>query len=183
MNKNVLVISTSMRPKSNSHHLALQFAEGAKQAGHNVELVSLRGKKISFCTGCLTCHRTGHCVIADDANTLIEKIRQAEVVAFASPVYFYCLSGQLRTLMDRCNPLYTAEDCAMRDLYLLSSAGDEGDAETILAGSVKALQGFADCFPETRLAGTVLASGLVEANTLSADSEPAEQAFRLGKNV
>ena len=58
----VVVISTSLRPGSNSHALAEQFAEGAKAAGHEVELISLRGNEIKFCIGCLKCQETGACV-------------------------------------------------------------------------------------------------------------------------
>ncbi len=52
--KKVIVISTSLRPGSNSHAMAEQFAKGAEAAGHQVELVSLRGKEIKFCIGCLS---------------------------------------------------------------------------------------------------------------------------------
>lgn len=55
MDKKVLVISASLRPGSNSHALAEQFAEGAREAGHEVELVSLRGREIQFCRGCTAC--------------------------------------------------------------------------------------------------------------------------------
>ena len=53
--KKVVVISTSLRPGSNSHSLAERFAEGARAAGNEVEIISLRGKEIKFCTGCLAC--------------------------------------------------------------------------------------------------------------------------------
>ena len=53
--KKVIVISTSLRPGSNSNMLAEQFAEGAKAAGNEVEFISLRGKEIKFCIGCLSC--------------------------------------------------------------------------------------------------------------------------------
>ena len=53
--KKVVVISTSLRPGSNSNMLAEQFANGAKAAGNEVELISLRGKEIKFCIGCLSC--------------------------------------------------------------------------------------------------------------------------------
>ena len=56
--KKVVVISTSLRPGSNSNRLAEQFAKGAEAAGHQVEFVSLRGKEIKFCIGCLSCHTT-----------------------------------------------------------------------------------------------------------------------------
>ena len=61
--KKVVIISTSLRPGSNSHVMAEQFAEGAKASGHQVELISLRGKEIKFCIGCLSCQKTGACVI------------------------------------------------------------------------------------------------------------------------
>ena len=67
MAKKVLVISTSLRERSNSEALADAFAEGAKAAGNDVEKISLRGKKISFCRGCLACLGKGRCVIQDDA--------------------------------------------------------------------------------------------------------------------
>ena len=57
--KKVVIISTSLRPGSNSHALAEQFAEGAKSAGNEVELISLKWKEIKFCIGCLSCQ--GQC--------------------------------------------------------------------------------------------------------------------------
>ena len=53
--KKVIVISTSLRAGSNSDMLAEKFAEGAKAAGNEVEKISLRGKEIKFCVGCLSC--------------------------------------------------------------------------------------------------------------------------------
>ena len=60
--KKVVVISTSLRAGSNSQVLAEQFAEGAKSAGNEVEFITLRGKEIKFCVGCLACQKTGACV-------------------------------------------------------------------------------------------------------------------------
>ncbi len=74
MNKKVVVISTSLRANSNSNALAEAFAKGAKEAGHEVEFISLRGKRIEFCRGCLACQKTGSCVIQDDANEITEKV-------------------------------------------------------------------------------------------------------------
>ena len=64
MSKKVLVISTSLRKNSNSEALADAFAEGAMAAGHQVEKLSLRGKEIGFCKGCLRCQSTGVAVFA-----------------------------------------------------------------------------------------------------------------------
>ena len=55
MAKNILILSASLRAGSNSEALANAFADGARTAGHAVEVVSLRGKSIAFCRGCLAC--------------------------------------------------------------------------------------------------------------------------------
>ncbi len=67
MSKKVLVISTSLRAKSNSETLADAFADGAKAAGNEVEKISLKNKSIAFCKGCLACQSLHSCIIKDDA--------------------------------------------------------------------------------------------------------------------
>ena len=116
--KKVLVISSSPRRMGNSDLLADAFIEGAREAGHTVEKINLHDKKIGFCKGCLGCQKTQHCILRDDMDDILPRMQQAEVIAFASPVYFYSLCGQLKTLLDRTNPLF-AGDYAFRDIYLL----------------------------------------------------------------
>ena len=103
MQKNVLILSTSLRVGGNSDSLAKAFAEGAKEAGHQVELVSLAKKNIGFCKGCLACQSKKKCVILDYANEITEKMAQADVLVFATPVYYYGMSGQMKTMLDRAN--------------------------------------------------------------------------------
>ena len=105
----VVVISTSLRPGSNSHMLAEQFAEGAKSAGHEVELISLRGKEIKFCIGCFGCQRTGACVFKDDVPAIMDSVLNAEVVCWATPIYYYEMAGQMKTLIDRMNAMNRSE--------------------------------------------------------------------------
>jgi hypothetical protein len=95
MSKKVLIISTSPRKGSNSDALADEFAKGAMDAGNEVEKVSLIGKDIQFCRGCLACQKTKRCVIHDDADTIVqEKMLLADVLVFATPIYYYEMSGQ-----------------------------------------------------------------------------------------
>ena len=101
----VLVLSTSLRAKSNSEFLAGRLAEGAREAGHQVEQISLKGKNIGFCTGCLACQKTQRCVLRDDARDIADKVREADTLVFATPIYYYEMSGQMNTLLDRMNPL------------------------------------------------------------------------------
>ncbi|MEG0685632.1 MAG: flavodoxin family protein, partial [Coprobacillus sp.] len=93
-NKNILVISTSLRKGGNSDLLADSFIKGAKENSNHVEKVSLVDQDIHFCKGCLVCQKTNACVIKDDANSIINKIKEADAVVFSTPVYFYEMSGQ-----------------------------------------------------------------------------------------
>lgn len=103
MSKNILIISTSPRFNSNSDLLAQSFEKGALEAGHLVERVTLRDKTIQFCKGCLSCVKTQKCVIQDDVNEIVEKMKEANVLVFSTPIYYYEMCGQMKTLLDRAN--------------------------------------------------------------------------------
>ena len=179
MGKRVLILTASLRPHSNSDLLAASFARGAQDAGHTVETISLKGKHIAFCRGCLACQQTRCCVIDDDAAAIAEAVKNADVLAFASPVYYYCVSGQLKTLLDRCNPLFPAE-YAFRKVYLLLTAADSGP--DVASGAQKAVQGWVDCFERAELSGTIFAGG-VDAPGEAAGSPALQEAYRAGQGV
>jgi hypothetical protein len=179
MSKKILVISTSMRANSNSDMLAEAFVGGAREAGHEVEKVSLKNKSIGFCKGCLACQKTGSCVIQDDAGEIVEKMLHADVLVFATPIYYYEMSGQMKTMFDRANPLYTA-DYAYRDVYLLATAADED--EHAIDGAKKGLEGFIACFERARFAGCVFAGGVDAPGTVK-EHGSLEKAHEMGRQV
>ena len=179
MSKKVLVIKTSLRNGSNSDVLADSFAAGAKEAGNEVEIVSLKGKKIAFCTGCFACQKIGHCVINDDANEITEKILNADVVAWATPIYYYEMSGQMKTMIDRANSLYP-RDYRFRDVYLLSVAAE--DEEETDERAVSGLQGWIDCFERAEFAGKVFAGGVNDRGEIEGHKALSE-AFEMGRAV
>ncbi len=109
MNKKVLILSSSPRKGGNSETLAAAFAKGAQEAGNQVELVHLREKQYGFCKGCFACLKLGHCVIKDDAVEIVSQMHDADVLVFATPVYYYSVSGQLKTMLDRANPLFDTD--------------------------------------------------------------------------
>ena len=155
--KKVLVISTSLRGVSNSHALAEAFAQGARQGGNEVELLTLHHMDIKFCIGCLSCVKTGKCVIPDDAPAITAKMHDADVLVFATPIYYYEMSGQMKTLLDRANPLYGG-DYHFTDIYLLTSAAE--DEEHVPSRAISGLEGWIECFDRAHLAGTVFAGGV-----------------------
>ena len=176
--KKVIVISTSLRAGSNSHAMAEQFAKGAEAAGHQVELISLRGKEIKFCIGCLSCQKTGACVIKDDVPAIMESVLNADVVCWATPIYYYEMSGQMKTLLDRMNPLYSS-DYAFREVYMIATAADGGDAT--FEKAYNGLQGWVDCFPKAKLCGLVAGEEIGDPKDAVNHPDVMEKAYQLGK--
>lgn len=180
MSKKILVISTSPRMGGNSEILADEFIRGAKEAGHETEKVCLYDKTVKFCTGCLACQHTGKCVIHDDAAMIVECMRRADVLVFATPVYFYEMSGQMKTLLDRTNPLFPGE-YVFRDIYLLAASADE--AAGSMDGAVKGLEGWISCFELSRLAGVVRGTGADKKGDIKDRPEALAAAYEMGKNA
>ena len=179
MMRRVIVLSTSLRQGSNSDLLADKFVEGAQAAGHEVEKISLVGKNIQFCKGCLACQRLGRCVIDDDVNAIMAKVLKADVVAWATPIYYYEMSGQMKTLIDRMNAMYPL-DYQFRDVYLLTTAA-EGEEQTPKRAET-GLTGWIDCYPKSRLAGTLFCGGVNLARDIEGNPK-LQEAFELGKKI
>lgn len=177
--KKVIVISTSLRTGSNSDMLADKFVEGAVQAGHEVEKISLMDKDVKFCRGCLACQKLGKCVIKDDVNDIMQKVLNTDVVVWATPIYYYEMSGQMKVLIDRMNAMYTM-DYKFRDVYMLTTAA-ETEPETPLRAET-GLTGWIDCYPKSRLAGTLFCGGVDAPRTITGN-EKLQEAYRMGLNV
>ena len=177
--KKVVVISTSLRPGSNSNSLAERFAEGAKAAGNEVEIISLRGKEIKFCTGCLACQKLGACVIKDDVSDIMESVLNAEVVCWATPIYYYEMSGQMKTLIDRMNAMYP-KDYRFRDVYLLTTAAENEEHTPMRAES--GLRGWIECFDKASFKVHLFCGGVNNPRDISNNPRLSE-AYELGKNI
>lgn len=179
MSKKVAVISTSLRGNSNSEQLAKAFAKGAEDAGNSVEFISLKGKNIGFCIGCLACQSRGECVIKDDAHAIEQSVLNADVVAFSTPIYYYEMSGQMKTLLDRMNSLYP-KDYRFRDVYMLSVAAEDEDYTPERAES--GLQGWIDCFEKASLKGTLFVGGINAPNDINGNKK-LNEAYEMGERV
>lgn len=180
MKYNILVISTSPRKAGNSDVLANQFIKGASENGHNVEKISLINKDVQFCKGCLVCQQKKPCVIKDDANEIVKKMKSADVIVFATPIYFYEMCGQMKTLLDRTNPLFI-EDYKFRDIYLLATCAD--DDENAIDGAIKGLQGWIACFEKSVLKGVIKGLGIDQYGEVKNHKEVMNEAYLLGKAI
>ena len=178
--KKVLIVSGSLRVGSNSEILAHEVEKGALEAGNEVEFITLKDKNIQFCRGCLACQKLGKCVIQDDMNTLIEKVQKADVLIFVTPIYYYEMSGQLKTFLDRCNPLFVKEN-NFKDVYLITTLYDStsGKSERAKQG----LEGWIECFSQSRFAGLLDCGGVNEPKTTAGRKDLLQKAYDLGRNV
>lgn len=179
MRRKILILSASARKGGNSERLAEQFEKGATQNGNEVELIRLFDHKIGFCKGCLACQSTQRCVIRDDAVEIADKMKNADILVFATPVYYYSVSGQLKTMLDRANPLYPSA-YQFRDIYLLATAAED-EPETV-SGTKTAVQGWIDCFTKANLKQVIFAGNV----NLVSDIEghkALDEAYNAGKNV
>lgn len=178
--KKVLIISTSLRTNSNSDILAKECERGARDAGLDVEYVSLKGKEIKYCIGCLSCQKANKCVLDDDVADIMAKVKEAEVIVYATPIYYYEMCGQMKTLLDRLNPLYTS-DYKFRDIYMIATAAD--DSDTTFDKAYSGLQGWVDCFDKARLKGKVVAGGVDEAGSVNNFVDIKNKAYELGRGL
>ena len=177
---NVLVITTSLRARSNSDILAQRLIDGARDAGHSVEQISLRGKEIKFCIGCLACQKTQRCIQKDDALWIADKVQEADTLVFVTPIYYYEMSGQMKTLLDRLNPLYST-DYKFRRIYMMATAAE--DEEFVPERAINGLTGWIDCFEKSELCGTLFCGGLTAGGEAANSSDALERAYRFGSEI
>ena len=158
--------------------LADEFVEGALSAGNDVEKISLVGKEIQFCRGCFACQKLGRCIIKDDVNDILAKVLEADVVCWATPIYYYEMSGQMKTLLDRMNPLYPS-DYKFRKVYMLSTAAE--DEAYVPEKAVSGLKGWVDCFEKAQFAGSLFCGGISDSGEAAGKKAELEEAYQFGK--
>lgn len=97
----IVVLQGSPNKKGSTFILADCFRQGAEDAGHTVEMIDVGHAKIHPCTGCIHCGYEGPCVQKDDVESIRKKILGADMLVFATPLYYYGMSAQLKILIDR----------------------------------------------------------------------------------
>ena len=169
--KNILIISSSPRKNGNSQMLCEQFKKGAEEKGHTVTLIRLMEKKIGFCRACDGCMRNdGTCVLNDDMEEILKLFQKADVLVLATPVYFYGISAQMKTFIDRTYPIW--QHLGKKEVYYIISAGL---GEDILERSLGDLE-------EYRIAGRIYATDVMEAGLVK-NLDVFEKAYQMGALV
>ena len=179
MKKKVLILSSSPRRNGNSDTLCNEFMRGAIESGHDVEKIFLRDKTINYCTGCSTCSlHNKPCPQKDDAAGVIEKMVNADVIVMATPVYFYTMSAQMKTLIDRCCGRYL--EMTNKEFYFIVTAAED-DKQKMLR-TIDTFQGFLDCLESPVTKGTVFGLGVWHTGEINGN--PAlQEAYEMGKQI
>lgn len=97
----IVILLGSPHRQGTTARLAAAFEKGALDAGHAVETVYVPGEKIAPCLSCGVCRKTGACVQKDGAPALIDKLMAADGIVFVSPLFYFNLTAQLKSLIDR----------------------------------------------------------------------------------
>ena len=97
----IVVLEGSPNKNGSSNMLADSFIRGAKEAGHSVQVIDAAHADIHPCIGCIRCGYEGPCVQKDDMETIRPAILDADMMVFVTPLYYYGMSAQLKTLIDR----------------------------------------------------------------------------------
>lgn len=179
MSKKVLILSGSPRRGGNSDTLCDQFMKGAQEAGNEVEKFFISSHNIGYCSACYYCRsHNGECCKKDDMAILMPKILEADVLVFASPVYMYSLSAQLKAVFDRMVAQY--EVIRYKDMYYIMTAAE--DAPDTMDTTLACMRGMADCIPGSKEMGVIYGKGVYEKGEVN--STPAfREAYEMGKNV
>ena len=183
--KKALVVIGSPRENGNSAALAHRAADGIRDSGAAVEVVYLQRMDIRPCTACDSCQGDVQslCVIDDDMRGLYPKLREADGLVIASPVYWFTVSAQTKLFMDRCFalPAYGQDAFAGKRIAIAMSYGD---ADPFASGCVNALRTFQDAFryAGAKIVGMVYGSAF-GAGEIRANESLMKAAEDLGKKI
>ncbi len=174
----ILVLTGSPRKHGNSATLASAFIRGAKEAGHTVARFDAALKNVHPCTACNSCGMDGPCVFQDDFAFVREEIGKADLVAFATPMYYFGFSSQLKAVIDRFYAINGSIHVAKKAVLMVTYADNAAKKERPILTHYEMLLdylGWQD-------AGRIIAPGVWPAGAIQSTAYP-QKAYELGKHL
>ena len=182
---NTVAVLGSPRKKGNSATLAENVISGAKSLGARIDKYFLHGMDIKPCDACGICHEdvNAECVINDDMQKLYPKLRRADAIVIASPIYWFTISAQTKIFIDRCYALGNSGGYALKGKRIGIVLTYE-DSDPFVSGAVNAIRTFQDIF--AYVGATII--GMVygraaEPGEIANNIELMDKAFKLGKQL
>jgi multimeric flavodoxin WrbA len=182
--KHVLILKGSPRKKGNSSILADQVADGARSAGAEVESFDLHNMDIRPCDACDACQGTdADCIIEDDMQILYPKLRSADAIVVASPIYWFTMNAQTKLCIDRWYALEDPQGNALAGKQI-GIVLTYGDTDPFTSGAINAIRAFQDMFRyvKANIAGIVYGSAS-KVGEIQSQQELMERAFKLGRKL
>ena len=177
--KKVLVLMSSAR-KANTDLMADEFIRGAQEAGNEVEKIMVARLNIKGCVGCGMCHvKNNGCVQKDDMTELYDKLMAADVIAFASPVYFYNVNAQMKLLMDRTfaiEPVWKD-----KKVYLITTGA--APVESYYENIKLSFRNYIGCFANMTEGSIIIGGGTVDKQDIKKHETALQQCYEQGRLV
>ena len=174
----ILVLTGSPRKNGNSATLADHFIKGAKEAGHEVVRFDAAFKKVHPCIACNSCGMNGPCVFKDDFEFVRKHIVEADCVVFATPMYYFGISAQLKAVIDRFYAINGSIHVPKKAVLLMTYANTAASEAVPIQSHYEVLLkylGWTD-------AGQIIAPGVWPVGAVK-DTKYPEQAYQLGRNI
>ena len=174
----ILILTGSPRKNGNSATLADHFARGAREAGHEVVRFDAAFRKVHPCIACNSCGMNGPCVFKDDFEFVREHLIPADCVVFATPMYYFGISAQLKAVIDRFYAINGSIHVPKKAVLLMTYANTAASEAVPIKSHYEVLLkylGWTD-------AGQVIAPGVWPVGAVEHTRYP-EQAYRLGKSL
>ena len=178
MSKKILVLSSSPRKGGNSDILCDEFSRGAMEIGHNTEKIFLKDKNINYCTACDSCKKGKPCSQKDDMEELLQKMIEADVIVMASPVYFYTMCAQMKTLIDRTYARYT--EISNKEFYFMFTAAVRNKQS--LERTLESFRGFTSCLNNSKEKGIIYGTGVWNKGDIK-KSDAVNMAYEMGRSA
>ena len=175
----VLVITGSPHKNGTSALLTDQFIKGAEESGHEVFRFDAAFKDVHPCIACEECHGSSPvCVFKDDMVELNPHLIEADVIVLVSPIYYYDISAQFKSVIDR----FYANDASLhgdkKAVLLLSMADNSIETAN---GALSSFRGMTK-YLEWEIAGTIVAKNCMSLEMIRNTDYP-NQAYQLGKSL
>ncbi|MCU6763593.1 Putative NAD(P)H-dependent FMN-containing oxidoreductase ywqN [uncultured Roseburia sp.] len=176
---NILIIKSSPHKKGSSNLLAENFIRGAEEKGHQVSIFDAGHAKLHPCLGCDACHMNGLCIQKDDMTELRSQILDSDMAVFVTPIYYFGMSAQLKTVIDR---FYSFNSELMEKALktmLIAAAWDSNDwTMKDISAHYETLCRYLNFKDQGQILG--IGCGNV---SMTKSTEFPEQAYRLGKTI
>ncbi len=174
----ILVLSGSPRKNGNSNTLVDSFIKGAKESGHLITRFDCAFKNVHPCIACDKCKPSTKCVFEDDFETMKQEIIESDLVVFASPIYYYSISSQLKMTIDRFYSIDEKLHKNKKAMVFLTYADDAIETADLVLGNFRGMFEFLGWTNTDNIIAPSLWS-LGDVN----HTDYVKKAYELGKNL